>query len=89
MIVKWDVHSIRGKLAVAYVELPDDFMNGLRVLHTTLQCGDRVKSRLWAGISSKPGTLMSPFHFGTKQLAVVVWDDGSAGLWVQADLERE
>lgn len=86
MIVKWDVHSIRGTLAVAYVELPDDFMLGLRALRAQPQCGDRVRNRL-GGFPG--GTLMSPFHFGSTQSAVVVWDDGSAGLWKREDLRRE
>lgn len=86
MTVRWDIHSIQRELAVAFVEIPDDFMHGLRALRNTPQCGDRVRS---FHERTSAGTLMSPFHFGSKQSAVVVWDDGSAGLWRVEDLRRE
>lgn len=89
MIVKWDVHSIQRELAVAFVEIPDDFMHGLRALLNTLQCGDRVRRVRRLHERCLHGTLMSSFHFGSEQSAVVVWDDGSAGLWRVEDLRRE
>jgi hypothetical protein len=87
MTVKWHVKETPlGIRAYAEVDIQLNFLLGLRALHTMLQCGDRVRHP-YGGIEG--GTLMSPFKYSTKQYAVVVWDDGSAGLWRANDLRRE